>query len=317
MNAPPFPLNPSVGERFGNWVWNGSRWVSTRATGIQVITQVFTTAGQSPYQPSPGLVSLVVECIGGGGGGGATGVDAAITGGAGGGGSGAWSRKTLPAALVLGGVIVTVGPGGAAGLTNGSAGAAGGTTSFGAFCSAPGGGGGGPNTGLFPNLGQPGHGGAMGVGDLTFPGNPGHAGVNFLLTTDADTTTPVLYGAMGGVIVGGQSFPPSSAGGGFVAGNPGLGYGAGGGAGLAFGSDTSGNNAAGAPGFAGVCVVTEYCWGDASDDDCCAQPPSATVALRGHLTVDSRGGKPGPHPHGGQEAFEPYGWSGDDDDGST
>ena len=90
-SPPPFPTNPTIGERFGNWVWNGARWVCSRSTGVNVIIQVFRNS--APYMPSPGLTTAMVECIGGGGGaGGVVNVEPTYIVGGGGGGSGGLPR---------------------------------------------------------------------------------------------------------------------------------------------------------------------------------------------------------------------------------
>src|SRR5580704_13026830 len=142
MNVvPPFPVNPQFGQFWNSWVWNGSRWVCTSGSGMRVVTQVFHAS--APYSPSPGLVTAVVECVGGGGGGGPCAESTVTIGGGGGAGSGGYSRVTLAAALVLGGVNVTIGAGGFGGnpLPDGIANA-GQPTTFGAMCVANGGGGG-------------------------------------------------------------------------------------------------------------------------------------------------------------------------------
>ena len=278
MNAPPFPLNPTVGQRFGQWVWNGGRWVCSPATGVQVVTQVFTASG--PYMPSPGLVSVVVETIGGGGGGGGPGQTQATEAiAAGGGGAGGYSRITLPAALVAGGVQVTIGAGGAGALqpasgqpTNG--GGTGGQTSFGAFCVSNGGTGG----GLGPGIGAP-----EGVGEIVFAGAPGQGGFFFNFSEFVGTLWTVPGGSSpygggpsttyvvvpGAAISGVGVYPNSGAGGMGGASNMG----------------PAGSGAAGGPGSSGICIVTEYCWMDVVPDDC-----TDTVNVNARVAVEGRGG---------------------------
>jgi len=65
--VPQFPPNPTVGQVFLNWVWNGSQWVC-RTAGPVAQTRVFTVS--QTYFPPPGLTFAIVEAIGGGGGGG-------------------------------------------------------------------------------------------------------------------------------------------------------------------------------------------------------------------------------------------------------
>src|SRR5215472_1957974 len=99
--VPQFPPNPTVGQVFLNWVWNGSQWVC-RTAGPVCQTKVFTTS--QTYFPAPGLTVAIVEAWGGGGGGG--GAQLAATGaavGGGGGGSGGRSHSVLSAALLLNG----------------------------------------------------------------------------------------------------------------------------------------------------------------------------------------------------------------------
>lgn len=268
MNAPAFPPNPTVGEQFQQFVWNGASWVCAPATGVQVLTKVFTASG--PYMPSPGLVSVVVECIGGGGGGGgcAT-LDATliITGGAG--GSGGYSRKTLPASLVAGGVSVTVGAGGLGG-GDGQNGVA---TTFGALCVANGGGLGQGNNDV-TGFGAAGAEAPPGVGDVALPGNGGMNGVVWIGTA----RTVSVQSPMGGSMWGGTrtvNVPPQGAA------NGAEGYantGAGGGGGVCNTIVPSGN-IIGGNGGSGICIVTEYCWADVVPGEDCFPTGAARVAI--------------------------------------
>jgi hypothetical protein len=215
--------------------------------------QVFTATGT--YLASPGLVSLTVECIGGGGGGGAadnwnTGGTWAL--GGGGGGSGGYSRKTLPAALVAGGVVVTIGPGGAS-QTNG------GDTSFGALCVAHGGGQGWGNDNV-TGWGAAGVGAAAGVGDIAFPGASGFTGPGF---ASAAGEIREIQGGAGGSIVGGTANYSS----GNAESNPGSPGAAGTGAGGqgAIINQITGTSPVqpGGAGGSGICIITEFCWAGA------------------------------------------------------
>lgn len=269
MNAPPFPLNPAVGQRFGNWVWNGTRWVSTQATGVQVITTVFLQS--APYQPSPGLVSLIVRCTAGGGGGGAAINNAAappyvIVSGSGG-GAGEFASKTLPAALVLGGVLVTVGAGGA-GSTGANNAGIGGDTLFGAYCVARGGNG---ATDMVAEVavGVPGDGGGWGS-EGGGAGDFGYYGASGMQGTNQNSTTALALGASGGM--GGANFggnkavhaQPSQIVPGASAQNS---SGAGGTGGVI---NQAVGTAVGGAGGSGLVVIDEFCWGDIGDD--CCQP---------------------------------------------
>ena len=252
MNAPaPFPNNPTVGQWFQNWVWNGSRWVNGGATGMRTIITAFTA--NAIYMPQTGLVTVVVECYGGGGGGGnCAWTDPTIGMGGGGGGSGGYSRKALAAALVAGGVIVTVAPA-AAPDQNGTA------TSFGALCIANGG---------FPGLGntfgsQGGAEATPGIGDVAFAGSPGQNGPN---QDYPEATSVTLSGGLGGSLQGGNS-SIAAAPGQAQPGNPAWpNSGAGGQGAIINQAPTDVGNILGGLGGSGLCVTTEYCWTDASDD---------------------------------------------------
>jgi hypothetical protein len=304
MNAPPFPLNPAVGERFGNWVWNGTRWVSTRATGVQVLVSVWNVAGSYPYQPSPGLITVVFEAVGGGGGGGGatTEYTAASTqwiSGGGGGASGDYARKAIPAALVLGGVVVTVGAGGLPGTPTGFGGQ-GGTTSFGAFCSAVGGAG-----GQYSNIAVPaasssglGRGGARNVpptgsiGDFVTSGTAGEGGTAVAIVPDIDNG--FTEGGKGGVSVFGGAAQAVYCFGGETGAAGGGGFtGSGGGGGAVGLASLPTGGVIGGVGGDGVAIATEYCWGDAGDVTC-LDPNRLDVNAR--VTVERDWGRPGPHP---------------------
>jgi hypothetical protein len=290
MNAPtfpPFPLNPSVGQFFGNWVWNGARWVCSPASGVRVIITTFNASG--PYMPSPGLVTAVVEAIAGGaGGGGALGTATAAAAGwmvgGGGGAAGGYSRAALAASLVAGGVQVNVGAGGTAGtptpLANGGQG---GDSSFGGLVLAHGGLGGGSAN---PGGGGPGHAPAVGIGDIAVTGNPGGAGGGIL--SDPGFSGGGIWGGIGGAgfFGGAGAGGYGSIGGSAAPGGPGEAGGGGGGAASA--STTLPAN--GGVGGTGLVVVTEYCWADSgSNEDCC--PPGQSFGVNARVAVtDERGG---------------------------
>jgi len=274
MNAPPFPANPTFGQFFGNWVWSGSRWVCTNTNGIRIVTQVFRASG--PYTPSPGLVSCVVETIGGGGSGGAVlstpSATAILSGG--GGGSGGYSRVALASGLVLGGVNVIIGAGGDAQTTQ-----PGGVTSFGAFCVSNGGNPGLDNAASSQYFGGSGSGAAPGVGDVAYAGAPGHCGVAVIYPTFLDTNA---QGGMGGWVFGGNVVVDT----GPAAYNEGApcwpNTGAGGVGGCANQIAPPIGIVYGGAGGSGICIVTEYCWADAIDDGCgCGPTGQARVAYAG------------------------------------
>lgn len=258
---PPFPPNPSVGDRFGSWVFNGTTWVVSQVSGLIINVQTFKVSGM--YVPSPGLVSVMAQCLGGGGGGGAAYSDISgatfIISGAGG-GSGGSSQVTLPGTLVMGGVQVTVGAGGQGGQSGGpsgapaQAGSPGGVSSFGAFCIANGGGGGAP---MQPNVtaGPGGAGAPPGVGDVTFPGAVGQAA--FWTSVPAGTWTSGA-GSIGGQTHGGNvasivDIHTGSAG--FASwANSGAG-----GGGAVINQMPTGSELVGGAGGSGLVNVTEYC----------------------------------------------------------
>jgi hypothetical protein len=288
MNAPlpPFPINPYVGQWFNGWVWNGARWVSSPTRGIMIITQTFTA--NALYMPSPGLVTAIANTIGGGGGGGACSSTGTAAGGGGGAGSGGYSRKTLPAGLVAGGVNVIVGTGGS-GSISGLEEGAGTPTSFGAYCVANGGLGGYANDGSHA-FGAAGPGAAIGTGDLAFPGNPGQPG-----SASAGGAGNVVAGGAGGSIMGGAGISQVVGTATTIIGAPGLGYGSGG-SGAAV--NATPQLLVGGNGAPGICWVDEFCWADTADD-CGSQTydVAARVAVTGggnwqpnQPYVDPRGG---------------------------
>jgi hypothetical protein len=247
----------------------------TPATGVQVITKVFLTSG--PYMPSPGLVSAIVECWGGGGGGGWAGptpdVSWSVAGG--GGGSGGYSRKTLAASLVAGGVNVTVAVA-VAGSTAGQ------TTSFGALCVAYGGSPG-LNNDFSTGGGAGGRGAPIGVGDVCFPGATGGNG-DFEDTPVANTWF-AISGGIGGDLFGGSTTvnvgQGSVSGAQSAVGNSGAG-GSGGVVNQVIWAnvppaDIPNGHISGGNGAAGMCVVTEYCWADVVPGEVCGNFPGARV----------------------------------------
>jgi hypothetical protein len=211
-----------------------------------MVVQAFTASGV--YMPSPGLVWLTVECIGGGGGGGAAPSDTGSARAGAGGGSGGYSRKTLPASLVLGGVTITIGAGGVAGSSAAPVyiGGNGGATTFGALCTAHGGLGG-------QSYGIGGAGGSPGIGDMAMPGTAGASGQSQIVVNAID----FIAGGRGGSMWGGAMpmAPVSSGADGYgVNGMPNTGAGGTGGA-----SNAAATPIQGGVGGSGFCIVTETC----------------------------------------------------------
>lgn len=277
MNCPPAPCSTMSGQR--------------------VITKVWTTAGTFPYQPSPGLISLIVECVGGGGGGGgtiatlATPTGAGWISGGGGGASGGYSRKSLSAADVLAGAVVTVAAGGLGGTAAPGGGGPGGATSFGTLCVANGGNGGVAN-GAAGDWGLGGGVAAIGLGDVASVGNAGQQGGAFYADfSNNELVNSIVIGGLGGEsFFGGRRTSTWCKPGGSdpASGTVPAATGSGGGGGC---SGLSTLPAIGEAGGDGVCVVTEYCWADESD--CGVQPGFARVAAMPE-PWPSRGGYPGP-----------------------
>ena len=296
MNAPTFPTNPAIGQWWQNWVWNGVRWVCSGSNGIRVIITTFPL-GASPYQPSPGLVTAVVECLGGGGGAGGVSLIGSDLGwilSGSGGGSGTYARIALDAALVLGGVIVTVGDGGVGGNPTGGIpgfGAQGGATTFGALCGAPGGGGGGDSTfdgtnATFgaPGIGGGGTGGEVG-GKVVYHGEDGLPGpaIHYLTAApdhnrSAGGNGGTMFGGATSVVAGHNTV---------VAGSPAHDKTGAGGTGAA--SNLAVGSQPGGKGGSGTCVVTEYCFADMADDGC-----DGTMNVNARVAVDREWqGRPG------------------------
>jgi len=209
--------------------------------------QVFTASGT--YTPSTGLVSAIIECIGGGGGGGGTISNSSYQYSGAGGGSGSYSRKLASAALIGSSQTVTIGAKGSGGAAGNNPGTAGGDTSVGALCVGKGGLGGGGYGGT--TNAQGGAGGPPGTGDIVAAGNPGMGGQWF--------SSAALAGAFGGA----SAFGGGAVGAAVVASTMSAGvaarnYGAGGGGGTVHG--LSSTNAPGGDGSAGIVVITEYIW---------------------------------------------------------
>lgn len=225
-----------------------SKWTSVLAIPptIRNVVQVFTASGT--YTPTTGMVTAVVECVGGGGaGGGSTGSGTAITSG-GGGGAGAQSVKLVTAADVGASKAVTVGAAGA-GAANANGGA-GGDTSVGALCVAKGGSGG--TLGTTGSLGNGGAGGlaSAGTGDFKQDGNAGGPGLTASINTVFGPSGPGGAGPRGGAPAPALAVTGVVAAGLAAAANSGSG-GSGG------QSNNVATNTAGGNGAAGYVVITE------------------------------------------------------------
>lgn len=203
--------------------------------------QVFTSSGT--YTPTSGMVSCLIECVGGGGAGGGCIANSTNSVSGAGGGSGGYSKSRKLAAAVGASQTVTIG---AAGTGGGGAGGNGGDTSVGTLVIAKGGTGGGQGNVAVPwPAGGPG--GVAGTGDIAAAGNPGGGG------WWSNQTSDPVNGA--GSALGGGAPGPTPVGGSAATGNNASNYGAGGSPGLTQGGST---NASGSNGSAGIVIITEF-----------------------------------------------------------
>lgn len=231
-------------------------FITPAAEGLltQVVKQVFTSSGT--YVPTAGMISCVIECVGGGaGGGGVLPIVGGVSASAGGGGSGGYSRTyAQSSAFTSSGVVVSVGAGGAGGAAGFNVGSSGGTTSVGTLCIAFGGSGGLPGGSIF-NPGSGGAGGLSGTGDIAGTGMHGGTGVGNQITT-----VSVAGGFGGSTPYGGGGVPPIITGGTADALNgiaPSSGGFGGGGSGACF-NNIGASNRAGGNGAAGIAIITEF-----------------------------------------------------------
>ena len=289
MNAlnspmPPFPTNPHVGQIFMNWAWNGASWVC-RGAGPVVTLRLFNTSGT--YFPGPGLTFASVEVVGGGGGGGgALGTNISTGGwmGGGGGGSGGnYSRSYLAAALLRGGIPVTVGAGGL-GATGMASGSPGGISTFGSLVIALGGLGG--QGWALPTQPWQGFGGdrnraAGGVGDLQTMGGAGLSGTTSIFEPTTSDLSTVTGGAGGTSFFGGNGrsvlIGPLSG----NNGEPGANGSGGDGACAAEAASFTGGTGGG-----GMVVVTEWSFGNINlVEDCGCDDAGRPVNVRARVQV--------------------------------
>lgn len=213
---------------------------------FSVVNQIFTATGT--YTPTSGMLYCIIQCIGGGGGGGGTatsGVGQVSSGS--GGGAGEYAQGVFSAATIGASKAVTIGAAGTA--NSGAAGGNGGNTSVGATnISANGGTGGLLGVTSSSPATSGGAGGTGGTGgDFRSAGRPGSSGWgNF-------TITQICPGDGGSSQFGSGGL--GARGGTNTVGNPGLGYGSGGGGSLLYQSQSAN---AGAAGTAGIVIITEY-----------------------------------------------------------
>jgi hypothetical protein len=261
-----FPTNPTVGQVYQRWIWNGQAWTTAASVGVPAVlgVQVFTANGT--YIPNPAMAACMIECVGGGSGGNAAAAAANYYATGGGGGSGGYSRKYATAAMIGSSQPVTVGAGGVGGIAASTLGAAGGDTSVGTLCIARG--------SPASNLGSPsgsgyncGPGGPPGVGDVTVAGNPGTPGG----ASPGGTTT--VFGVGGASVFGGAGAAQPYSAGANLPGLPGRNYGGGGGGASSYNSVV----VQGVAGGNGVVVITEYSAGQGPPGP--PGPPGALTLL--------------------------------------
>jgi hypothetical protein len=244
-----FPASPTSGQVFGNYTWDGEKWVQTLAAPNQsgvIAIKVFTASGT--YVPSANMTTCVIECVGGGGGGGGVAGTSGQDYGGGGGGSGGYSRALATAAMIGASQVVTIGAFGAGGLGTPTNGSSGGDTSVGVLCIAKGGSGGGAASNTVAGL-SGGAGGVAGTGDVAVVGNPGGGGlynsVNAGIVTPAGNGgSSLLGGGAPGVFVSGAA--------------PGVNATGKGGGGSGGGQFNNAATSVGGNGSAGLVIITEY-----------------------------------------------------------
>src|SRR5215475_9056056 len=120
-----FPSNPTVGQVYQQWTWDGAKWVCTSAPlqSRMPTVQRFLT-GTGTYTPPAGVAWIRVRmCAGGGGGGGAgpTGNASLLAGGSGGATTfGAWTCQGGAGGQIIVAGLGSVGGLGGSGGSNGT-----------------------------------------------------------------------------------------------------------------------------------------------------------------------------------------------------
>jgi hypothetical protein len=219
-----------------------------------LIIHVQTFDASGTYTPSGNMVYCIIECVGGGGGSGGCNASGALnTSAAGSGGGGGYARLVASAATIGASQSVTVGAGGTAGSAGNNNGGTGGTSSVGSLVSATGGGGGQGGSTTSTSYVRTGGAGGVGTGgDINTTGAPGGLGV--AVASLSATIISSLGGGSsyfgGGAIAQGLSDFSNQ-----LAGIPGQSWG-GGACGSVAGYDTG--TIAGAAGYQGVVIITEY-----------------------------------------------------------
>lgn len=228
---------------------NGQALVANQAGVVSVKQQFFSSSGT--YTPSAGMLYCIVESVdGGGGSGGSTNNNASNRSCSKGGNGGAYGRTRLTAAQIGASQTVTIGAGGAAGSSGGGNGGSGGATSLGSLhvgTTTPGGGGSVNNAFTFENVEGAPPGSLYATADFSIAGEgygPGCSSVN------------ITFNSRGGCSHWGKSyqsqFYQAAA---FISAQAATTYGAGAGG----NTDVGVVSDAGAAGFKGAMLITEYC----------------------------------------------------------
>jgi hypothetical protein len=230
----------------------GIRWGRTVLVGYTYKQTLYFTSSGTYTKSSSSVDTLIVEVVGGGGGGGGAPTTTAGQGVAQGGGSGGGYSKVRLTTPINNTYTVTIGAGGAGGTSAGTSGSAGGTSSISTgatiWAEATGGSFGASTTAsTSPRAANSNSPGGGSVGDLLTSGAGGGSGISM--------PSPQLGGFGGGSMYGsgGRSRAGTS---GVLAGQNGLGYGAGGGG--AVNGTTGQAGAAGGNGSDGIIIVHEF-----------------------------------------------------------
>ena len=239
-------------------ITNGAGSISIAGVGFSsVVRQTFTVTGSAQtYTPTSRMIYCDVEVVGGGGGGGgvaATSATVAAIAVGGGGGAGGYARKIFSAAQIGSSTTLNIGAGGSA---SGGAGTAGGATSFGwgtSFSATGGSGGASSALNYWGTDALGGLGGIGGGGNFNTRGTPGRPGFNFNPSLTGDVGYGIS-GAGGSTFFGGGGLSKDSTS--YGAGLAATSYGGGGSGAL---TNISQAGATGGNGFAGICIITEYC----------------------------------------------------------
>lgn len=215
---------------------SGNTLTVSSAGHSSINVQVFTS--DDTYTPTAGMVSCVVECVGGGGAGAYAKFDGMNIIFGGGGGAGGYTRKIYDAATIGASQAVGVGAGGAGDTTANPANSGGDTTFLGMTA---GGGAGSPDKATPAYYGA---GGSASGGDINVPGQAG----TIALQASVD-----LSGMGGSGLYGSGGAAQAPIGASNQVGNNGTGYGSGGG-----GAVSNTVNKEGGDGADGVVIVTEF-----------------------------------------------------------